>query len=421
VSSKLQAVTCALRPSQDAVLAGLVFVATAVTATIAWELSGDAVTDIRLYHAYGERIAGGAVPYRDFAFEYPPGALPAIVLPALVTDSLDAYRVVFVAEMAVVGFVGVLLVAAGLGALGRHAPERRLALATVALLPLLLGGVILTRFDLVPASLVAAALLLVALGRHRAAALVVGVGIAVKLYPALLVPLLGVAAWRRGGRRELAVVLALAAVPALAAYLPLLLVAPEGVADSISRQVGRPLQIESLGAGVLLALHHAFGLSLEWTSGSGSQNLSGAVPDAVAVLQGLLQVAAVAIVWLTFARGPATTERLVRHAAAAVVAFVALSKVLSPQFLVWLLLLVPLVGGLRSRAALWLFALACALTAVWFPALYWELVREFDPLASWLVLARGVTLVALLVVLVTPATERARARSRLPAPSAGRT
>jgi glucose dehydrogenase len=129
----------------------------------------------------------------------------------------------------------------------------------------------------------------------------------------------------------------------------------------------------------------------------------------------------VAAVWLAFARGPATTERLVRHAAAAVVAFVALSKVLSPQFLVWLLLLVPLVGGLRSRAALWLFALACALTAVWFPALYWELVREFDPLASWLVLARGVTLIALLVVLVTPATERARARSRLPAPSAGRT
>jgi Glycosyltransferase family 87 len=409
------------RPSAEALVAALVFVATAVTATVAWELSGDAVTDVRLYYAYGERIAGGAVPYRDFALEYPPGALPAIVLPALVTDSLEGYRAVFVAEMALVGVVGVLLVAAALRALDRRTTERRFALAAVALLPLLLGGVILTRFDLVPAALVAAALLLVALGRDRAAALVVGVGIAVKLYPALLVPLLGVAAWRRDRRREPAFVVALATAPVLVAYLPFLLVAPDGVADSIGRQLGRPLQIESLGAGVLLTLHQAFGLSLEWASGSGSQNLSGALPDTVAVLQGLLQVAAVAAVWLAFARGPATAERLVRHAAAAVVAFVALSKVLSPQFLVWLLLLVPLVGGLRSRAALWLFALACALTAVWFPALYWELVREFDPLASWLVLARGVTLVALLVVLVTPATEPARARSRLPAPSAGRT
>ena len=114
-------------------------------------------------------------------------------------------------------------------------------------------------------------------------------------------------------------------------------------------------------------------------------------------------------------------ERLVRHAAAAVVAFVALSKVLSPQFLVWLVLLVPLVGGARSRAALWLTALACALTALWFPARYWELVKEFDTLSSWPVLARGITLLALLAALMWPAREREPARSRSPAPSPGRT
>ena len=126
--------------------------------------------------------------------------------------------------------------------------------------------------------------------------------------------------------------------------------------DSFGRQLGRPLQIESLGAGVLLALHQAFGTSLEWASGSGSQNLTGTAADVLAVLQGIAQVAAVALVWVSFARGPSTPERLVRHAAAAVVAFVALGKVLSPQYLVWLVLLVPLVGGPRSRAALWLTA-----------------------------------------------------------------
>ena len=66
-------------------------------------------------------------------------------------------------------------------------------------------------------------------------------------------------------------------------------------------------------------------------------------------------------------------------------------------------------------------ALACALTALWFPARYWDLVREFDPLASWLVLARGLTLVALLALLTVTATEREPARSRSPAPSPGRT
>ena len=408
-------------PPTEALLASAVFVATAVVATVAWQLSGNAVTDIPLYHAYGERIAGGLFPYRDFAFEYPPGALPALVLPALVTDSLSAYRVVFAVEMALAGAIGVLLVAAGLRRLGRARDDRRTTLAVVAVLPAFLGGVILTRFDLVPAALVAGALVLLIAGRLRAGALVVGLGIAVKLYPAVLVPLVGVIAWRKGGRRELAAVLALALAPAALAYLPFLLLGPDGVLDSLGRQLGRPLQIESLGAGVLLALHHAAGIDLEWASGSGSQNLRGGAADVLAVLQGIAQVAAVALVWVSFARGSATVERLVRHAAAAVVAFVALSKVLSPQFLVWLVLLVPLVGGARSRAALWLTALACALTALWFPARYWELVKEFDTLSSWAVLARGITLLALLAALMWPAREREPARSRSPAPSPGRT
>ena len=215
--------------------------------------------------------------------------------------------------------------------------------------------------------------------------------------------------------------LALTAAPVVLVYLPFVIMSPDGVANSIGRQLGRPLQVESLGAGVLLALHHAFGTSIGWASGSGSQNLTGAAADSLAVLQGIAQLAALAVVWVGFARGPATTERLVRYAAASVVAFVALSKVLSPQFLVWLALLVPLVGGPRRRAALGLLALACLATAVWFPARYWELVKEFDPLASWLVLVRGLDADCAARSPHVPARECAPARSRSPAPSPDRT
>src|SRR4029078_12283470 len=122
---------------------------------------------------------------------------------------------------------------------------------------------------------------------------------------------------------------------------------PDGVLDSFGRQLGRPLQIESVGAGVLLALHQAAGTGLSWTSGSGSQNLTGAGADSLAGVQGGAQVAGAALVWVGYARGPSTPERLVRYTAASVVAFVALSKVLSLQFLVWLFLLLPLRGWLR--------------------------------------------------------------------------
>ncbi len=92
-----------------------------------------------------------------------------------------------------------------------------------------------------------------------------------------------------------------------------------------------------------------------------------------------------------------------RASAAAVCAFVALGKVLSPQFLIWLIPLVPLVRGRRGLAAGGLFALALVLTQLWFPFRYWELALDFGALPSWLVLARDLVLVLLLGVLVWPA------------------
>ena len=388
-----------------------------------WQLTGDAVTDVPLYRTYGERIANGLVPYRDFGFEYPPGALPALVLPALLTDSLTAYRIVFGAEMALAGAIGVLLVAHGLRRLGRRDEDRRVALTAIALLPLLLGGVILTRFDLLPAALVAGALALLLAGRHEAGAVVLGIGVAVKLYPAVLVPLAAVAAYRRGGRRALAATVGLAAAPVVLLYLPFLVVGLDGVLDSFGRQLGRPLQIESLGAGILLGAAPPLRASrssgrrgrARRTSPAGPQTPSPSSRDSRR---------------LSPSRSSGSRshgarrrrERLVRYAAAAVVAFVALSKVLSPQFLVWLLLLVPLVGGRAgSRRALAdgarLRADCRLVSRALLGARQASSTRWRHGSCSRAVL----TLVALLAMLMLPATERARARSRSPAPSPGRT
>ena len=55
------------------------------------------------------------------------------------------------------------------------------------------------------------------------------------------------------------------------------------------------------------------------------------------------------------------------------------------------------------------------------PGAWRIIVREFDPLASWLVLFRGIVLLGLLAALTWPATEREPARSPSPVPSPGRT
>jgi uncharacterized membrane protein len=264
--------------------------------------------------------------------------------------------------------------------------------------PLLLGSVILTRFDLWPAALVAGALAALVSGRDRLGLGVLGLATAAKLYPAVLLPIALVWVVRRRGPREAAVGLGVFAAVIVAIVLPFAILSPGGVVHSVTTQLGRPLQIESLGAAILLAAHQLGLYDPTVVSTHGSQNLSGSLPGALAAVETALLLVALVAVWLLFARGRPDRERLLVASAAAVVAFIAFGKVLSPQFLIWLLPLVPLVSGSAGIAACWVFAGALVTTQLWFPHRYWDVVALES--VSWLVLVRDVLLVALLAVLV---------------------
>ena len=372
------------------------------------------VVDTPVYERYGRAIDDGHVPYRDFAVEYPPGALPVFALPALGDVSFETFVRRFEGLMAAVGLALVAFVAAALAGLGASTRRLAAALGFVALAPLAVGSVVLSRFDLWPAALTAAALAALLSGRDRLGHGVLGAAVAVKLYPAVLLPVFLAGVWRREGRGEALRCGAVFAGVAAVIVVPFLVLSPGGVWDSFTRQASRPLQIESLGSSVLLAAHHAFGLEITMKSGAGSQNLAGSLPDALAVVHTVVQLAVLVAIWIAFACGPADRERVVLACAAALTAFVALGKVLSPQFLIWLLPVIPLVGGRRGVAASALLATALVLTQLWFPFRYWDLALEFDVLASWLVLVRDVVLVGLLVTLWPGAGGGAAAR-RLPA------
>jgi hypothetical protein len=350
--------------------------------------------DTPVYERYGDAIVHGAsLPYRDFGVEYPPGALAVFAPPSLVAGKGEfaVYRQAFEWLMLLCGAAAAAIV----GVVTRRAAPALFA----GLAPLLLGPVVVSRFDLWPALLAVGGLAAVARGRPRLGSLVLGLAFAAKIYPGVLVPLAVAFVWRRRGRREAVICAAVAAGAAAAVFLPFVVLSPHGVWSSISGQASRPLQIESLGAALLLGAHQAWGLPLEQVNSHGSDNLGGATADWLAAAHGLVAPLVVLALWIAFARGEATRRRLFRFAAAAVCAFVVFGKVLSPQYLIWLIPLVPLV---RSRAAWALFAAALLLTQLWFPHRYLDLAYGFDPRASWLVLARDLVLVALLLVLVWP-------------------
>jgi uncharacterized membrane protein len=370
---------------------------------------GYQIVDTPVYREYGEAMATGEVPYRDFEVEYPPGALPTFWLPTL--GSAEQYDAIFEALMLMCAAVLLALAVYGVAALGGP-PMRLLAVATgIGLFPLALGTVVLTRYDMWPAALTAAALAAVLSGHERLGLAVLGLAVAAKIYPLVLLPPLLVYVARRKGGREAAIGLGVFAAALAVVVAPFAAVAPEGLAESVERQLGRPLQIESLGASFLLAADRVGLYEPTVVSSHGSQNLDGPLPDALATTQTVVQAAALLAVWFLFARGPATATRLVAACAGSVVVFVALGKVLSPQFLIWLVPVVALLAGRIGVAAGALLAAALVTTHLWFPTRYWDLV-DLQPV-GWLALVRNLFLVALAVVLGI-ATARARAPARSP-------
>lgn len=369
------------------------------------------ILDTPVYQRYGNEIADGKVPYRDFELEYPPGALPMFAVPGLAAPGHDqnvtpGFRRTFETLMWVCGAAALLAMALVLREL-RASPWAPLVFSAVA--PLALGSVILSRFDLWPAVLAAAATAALLSGRLRIGHVLLGIGAAAKFYPAVLLPLAVALAWKRRGRREALSCLALSAGVFAVIFLPFVVLAPHGVWHSISVQLGRPLQVESLGAALLLAAHH-FGVGVTGETSHGSQNLAGTAADTLGIVSFLIQAGLLVWIWAAFARGSATASAFVRAGAAALCAFVAFGKVLSPQFLIWLIPVVPLVRGRRGLWASGLLLAAFVLTQIWFPSRYFRLALDFEPGLSWVLLARDLVLVALALLLAWPSHVRRRSR-----------
>jgi hypothetical protein len=407
----------------------------AAGAAVTWTGADDASAwDVPLYESFGDRMLDGEVPYRDFRVEYPAGSLPAFLLPAIATrwfgddgdsvyepelnDAARSYATSFALLMALLLAVTVVASAVSLHALGTSVGKAGASLAVVAATPLLLGELALTRFDALPVALTAVATAVLLRGRPVVAGVLLGVAIATKLYPLLLLPLLWAYVARRGGRRRAWGAVAASAAAAAVVVLPFATLAPGEAWFSVRAQLARGLQVESLPASVVLAIDSFLERALSTGIASIDEGGTGAVRSAdvvgvagtiVGTVSALLTLAIVLWIWLGALRSTPDRASYVRCAAAVVAAQLAFGRVLSPQFVLWLVPFVPLVQGRRGRAALGLLVVALLTTRLWFPESYRDYVNTQEPLAILLLLARNLVLVAILAALVVPARWVARA------------
>jgi len=385
--------------------------------------------DTPLYQSYGQQIVDGGLPYRDFRVVYPPTALPAFVaashnlgFPGTTRDPVwqsrlnpaaRRYARSFAIEMVVALAIAIAFTAVSLRTLRASTMHVAAALGLLATSPVLLGDLIFTRFDALPAALTAVAISLLLRAHFRLAALALALAVATKLYPALLVPLAAIYAWKRRGPREAAAVVISAVALTLAIFLPFVVIAPHGAWWAVRVQFARGLQVESLASSVVVGLHvltgqlHLHGLPVSvlpapigWDEVLSTNDLVGTAAHVAGLATAVLAALVLLAIWIEFARNPVSDALLVRYASAAITVQVALGRVLSPQFLIWLLPLVPLVGGRRGAKALLLLVSALAITNVWFPDHYLTFINTERAGPTGLLLLRNAVLVVLLITLL---------------------
>jgi uncharacterized membrane protein len=334
-------------------------------------------------------VFDGRVPYRDFFMEYPPGAL-AVFLPPAAFGSAH-YNAAFKVLMALCGIATIFVLALLLEQFRVALWRLWAALLLFALSPIALGPISLNTYDAFPALLTVTALLLLLVGRSTAAFAVLGAAFAAKVYPVVLLPPAVIFVWRSAGRRLAYRGLVAFAAVAAAIVLPFLALAPHGLTESFRAQAARSLQVESLGGSILsaadrLGLYDA--TVVHRTGHAVSYDLVGSLPETIAALSSVLQIAAVlAVAWL-YRSGPDRPERLGIAFAAAVIGFLAFTRFFSPQYLVWVLPFVLLLEPLAWMVT----AAALVLAQVWFFH-----YREVFALGGyvWPVLVRDLLMVAL--------------------------
>jgi hypothetical protein len=337
-------------------LLGVLLVAGLVIAALSLYVAGDWRNgDVSLYHAYALGFWGG-LPHPLLPVEYPP--LSVFPFGLSLVGPATWYPDVFAFWMGTIFVLGYL-------AFRRYATPRRAGAYVVYALAAG-AATLLFRYDLVPALVAVTALWLLQRNRFAAVYPLLAVGTLLKLFPLVLLPVAAVAHWRAGGdetgRRRWDIAVGVGACLAIvAAGFVAAAIVPTRGGGALIYNFGRPPEVESVPA-TLIWLGSLIGIPATVTTSYGSFGLTGSLSPFIGALADVGLVAGLLWVYWRQLRGRLTTGQA---AVAAVLVLLCTSKVLSAQYLLWVVPLLATTVGFQMR---WLFV--CLLTALIFPTLF---------------------------------------------------
>jgi hypothetical protein len=352
-----------------------------VMASVPLWLTFRASTDVPLYARYLEAFS------RSFTFppDYPPAALGVFAL-GFVPPVLQ-FNVIFAAWMVVFVTAGRIFI------------ERWISSEAARTYSLLLiagcAGTVLVRFDAAPAVLTVLALVAMEKKRWALCALAIGVATALKLYPAVLLPVILMVRLKDDtvpGRldetsrrwRDIAVMGAVfVIVVGVGLILPSVISSQVNHSPSfLAGEMARPIEIESI-PGTILWLTHLAGVPLAIVGSYGSVNYYSPLGGPLRIGSGILTLGGLLYTYWGLWRGAFNGRQASRLA---VGILILTSKVFSPQYLIWL---VPLVAIAAKLSLDWI--LVAVLTLLEYPFVFCVAVMVRPP-SSGLFLALALLL-----------------------------
>ncbi|MFF9500520.1 glycosyltransferase 87 family protein [Streptomyces sp. NPDC014656] len=342
----------------------------------------DVTSDVeQIYQSWYEVLKTGTYPQDDVTWQYPPAAALAILSPVLL-PFLNYSAAFFVLAFLCDAFVFGLLVYTG----GRPGRTMRGAWLWLAAVPLM-GPTAYARYDIMVTA-VAVAGLLAAIRSPRVLGALAGFGAVLKVWPALILAGTpkGRATWRSWP---------VAAGTAVGVLVLCMVWMPGGLAF-LSFQSERGTEVESLGAMVFHVARH-FGWDGEARMNYGSIEFLG--PYVSWVSKGAMALTAAAFGWLLVWRFKArrfTSSTVADAAFVAVLLFTATSRVISPQYMIWLVGVAAVCLVYRSsrmRVPAYLILWATAVTQFEFPV-WFSHVTQSDWLGIGVLFLRNGLLIA---------------------------
>jgi uncharacterized membrane protein len=328
-----------------------------------------------LYYDFASRVLEGGLPYRDFSLEYPPFALLFFILPRFFTSNYWTYAVYYRIEVFIFMVVGLLVIYKIAQRMGK-APWKMLLIYTLAVVAI--GPIIAEQYDIFPAVMTLLALYCFWLGKHKTSWILIALGALTKIYPIFIGPIFLIYYIRNQQYRRIWSTISTLGATILAVVLPFLIVSFESLWSLISYHGQRGIQLESLYSSFLLVADKlgftAIGISLDF----GSWNLTSPLADALAkvsiYIMGFFLLLAYWFIYNQMKAGKSQFTRMGAYALLITAVTLVFDKVLSPQYLIWLIPFIPLVFGPFSNTILIIFMAIGFLTYIIFPLNYLALI-----------------------------------------------